>query len=232
MVWALVPAKLGAEAKRRLTPVLAPAERRYLVRAMLSDVLVALRAARGLGGVAVVSRDAAALSLAASLGAMALREQAARTLNEAVAEGIGACVTRGAQGVLIAMGDLPFLRPEEIERLLEALPERGAVAAPSLDGTGTNLLAVRPAGALPTRFGPDSLALHRAEAARAGLPLAICPLRSAALDVDTPEDLARATATDGWAAATREWLRSVGATSSAPEACRSRRDLPLPPWSR
>src|SRR5262249_9551226 len=54
MIWAIVPAKPGADAKRRLAPVLAPAERERLAQAMLRDVLTALRGARCLAGVAVI----------------------------------------------------------------------------------------------------------------------------------------------------------------------------------
>jgi 2-phospho-L-lactate/phosphoenolpyruvate guanylyltransferase len=191
MIWALVPAKLGASAKERLGGALSPAARIELSRAMLHDVVVALRGAHAIARVAVISRDPHALEIAAGLGATALREARARTLNQAVAEGVAACVAGGASGVAIAMGDLPLLASTDVDRALAELPERGAVAAPSLDGSGTNLLALRPPAALVTRFGPDSLALHRRAASDAALPFRVVALPSAALDLDTPDDLER-----------------------------------------
>lgn len=188
MLWALVPAKLGPAVKTRLGAVLSPDQRLALARAMLCDVLAALTSSPKLAGVAVVTRDDAVAALAEGIGVTVLRESQAGGLNEGVAQGIGALRARGASGVLVVMGDLPNLTAADVEQAVAALPERGVVLVPSRDGTGTNVLAARPADVLPaTSFGPGSLALHRA--ATASLPTVLLPLRSAALDVDTVDDL-------------------------------------------
>lgn len=234
MVWALVPAKLGPHAKQRLGSVLEPSARCELARAMLCDVLTALRATPALDGVAVIGRGRTLRAIAESIeGVAMIEERAAETLNQAVAEGAAACAERGASALLVAMGDLPLLRPVEVERLLADLPERGLAVAPSADGTGTNLLAVRPATGFATAFGPDSLALHRGAAARAELAFVVRELAGAALDVDTAEDLARLQVSEAAAGETRRVLRALGLpTSSAPSASRSTSDLPTRPWSR
>jgi 2-phospho-L-lactate/phosphoenolpyruvate guanylyltransferase len=221
MVWALVPAKLGADAKRRLTRVLGPEQRTHLAYAMLRDVLTALRGATSLAGVAVIGRGRVLGDLADELGITSLGERRAQTLNEAVTEGVAVCRARGAAAVLVAMGDLPLLRSDDVDRLVAAVPDRGIAVAPSLDGTGTNLLGARPPAAITPAFGPDSLASHRELASRAGFPFVTCPLPGAALDVDTPADLARLIASEGANAATRDFLLSIDATSSAPSAFRS-----------
>ena len=64
--------------------------------------------------------------------------------------------------VAVVSADLPFLRGEEVEELLAATPERGIAIARALDG-GTNAVAMRPPGLVPTRFGePGSAAVHAA----------------------------------------------------------------------
>jgi 2-phospho-L-lactate guanylyltransferase len=178
---------------------------------MLADVLTALRGVAALAGVAVITRDDSIAALAADHHATALRESHAGGLNEGVAEGIAGCRARGASGVVIVMGDLPLLTSAEIERVIASLPERGIVLVPSFDGTGTNVLAMRPLDLLlPTQFGEASLARHRAAAAKLAIAPVSCPLRGAALDVDTVADLARAIHSNGAGRATRSVLDALG----------------------
>lgn len=223
-IWAIVPAKLGSEAKVRLAPELSGPARSRFALGMLADVLAALGAVPRLSGVAVVSRDPDARRLAAARGAL-LVDDPARGLNGAVAAGVAACRGRGADALVIAMGDLPLLAPREIEQTLAHLPERGAVAARSLDGTGTNLLALSPPDLLDTHFGPESLALHRAAAAERGVVLDELSLPGAALDVDTPADLARLLAVEGLSLESRRLLDSLGVAApllrSPPAAARA-----------
>ena len=210
MLWGLVPAKLGSAVKTRLGAALTPAQRVDLAQAMLSDVLAALGDVRALAGVAVITRDEAVATIAARHGATTLRETEGRGLNEGVAEGIAGCRTLGASGVVVVMGDLPTLAAKEIELAIARLPERGLVLVPSFDGTGTNVLAMRPPDLLlPTHFGEGSLARHRAAAAALGIDIVNCPLRGAALDIDTVDDLRRLMRADGQGAATRRVLAAL-----------------------
>jgi 2-phospho-L-lactate guanylyltransferase len=214
MLWALVPAKLGPAVKTRLGAVLSEEQRRALARAMLCDVLDALRSVPSLAGVAVVTRDESVAALAAAADAVPLRETHAGGLNEGVAEGIAACRARGASGVVVAMGDLPNLTGGDVERAVAALPARGVVLVPSRDGTGTNLLAARPADVLlPTLFGEGSLARHRA--ASAPLETVVLPLLGAALDVDTTDDLDELVRGGATGAATRRLLAELAPPASA-----------------
>lgn len=214
MLWALVPAKLGPAVKTRLGAVLNEEQRRALARAMLCDVLEALRSASCLAGVAVVTRDESVAALAAAADAVPFLETHAGGLNEGVAEGIAGCRARGASGVVVVMGDLPNLAASDVERAVAALPARGVVLVPSRDGTGTNVLAARPANLLlPTFFGGDSLARHRA--ASAALETVVLPLRGAALDVDTTDDLDELVRGGAAGAATRRLLAELAPPASA-----------------
>jgi 2-phospho-L-lactate guanylyltransferase len=210
MVWALVPAKLGGVAKNRLAGALSPTHRADLARAMLSDVLAALGRSRAVHAIATISRDDDVDAIAQRLGIVSFREREARGLNCAVAEGVTACAERGADTVLVVMADLPLLTPSDVDQLLARVPPRGIAAAPSRDGTGTNLLALRPPDAIATSFGPGSLALHRAAAAKRRVAMVTCPLNGAALDVDTIDDLITFARSDGPATAARRVLASAG----------------------
>ncbi|MDG2303090.1 MAG: 2-phospho-L-lactate guanylyltransferase [Candidatus Binatia bacterium] len=191
MIWAVVPAKFGKSAKERLAPVLAQDVRERLAKAMLSDVLRALGGCPAVEATVVISRDAAALELAAASAAEGLPEQARGGLNASVAEAIAHCTARGATGVVIAMGDLPLLRPDDVSAAVERLPERGLVLLPSSDGTGTNLVVARPPDLLEPEFGPGSLARHLEQVRRKAIVAVIHECAGAALDVDTPADLDR-----------------------------------------
>lgn len=89
--------------------------------------------------------------------------------------------------VAFVSADLPLLRPEEVEELLEATPARGIAIARALDG-GTNAVSMRPPGLVLTRFGePGSAAVH----AGLGVDHVVLDLPGLAYDVDTPADLAK-----------------------------------------
>src|SRR6185436_7597043 len=80
-LWAVVPVKEIARSKQRLSGALFQDERERLVRAMLRDVLGALRASSGLADVLVITRDAEVGALAKECGAQVLAERGADDLN-------------------------------------------------------------------------------------------------------------------------------------------------------
>ena len=57
---------------------------------------------------------------------------------------------------------------------------------PDRHGTGTNALLLAPPDAIAPAFGPGSCARHADRARRAGHEVAVEPLDSLGLDVDTP----------------------------------------------
>jgi len=114
-------------------------------------------------------------------------------------------------GMLVVPGDLPLLRAEDIEYLLEvwAGPEE-VLLVPDRHGVGTNLLLSTLRQALPFAFGPASAARHSRLAARQGLILRRLHLQSAVLDIDTAADLRMLHQCPLQAGATLEWLRREG----------------------
>lgn len=209
MIAALVPVKGLAEAKGRLAAVLSAQERRRLTLAMLADVLTALLGAASIACVAVVSPDPAVLAEAARLGALGVQEPPGRRgMNAALAHGSSLLVREGAEALLVVPADLPALTVAAVEEAVRALPSpRGVVIVPSLAG-GTSLLAMRPPGAIPFRFGPRSFTAHKREAAARGLPLRVLRLEALAMDIDGPGELLRLAHQEG-AERTRGLLREL-----------------------
>jgi 2-phospho-L-lactate guanylyltransferase len=190
-IWAVVPVKPFGAAKLRLASVLDAAERAHLARLMFEDVLAALTASRHLlGGVLVPTADRQAAEIARQHGAAVVVEQSAGGLNHAIEQAIGCMPSAPGDGMLVVPTDLPHVSLaslEEIVRLLDA-PEAVALVQAAADG-GTNVLACRPAGAIPPLFGPQSFWRHREAARHAGIRTAIVTNRELERDIDRPDDL-------------------------------------------
>jgi 2-phospho-L-lactate guanylyltransferase len=97
---------------------------------------------------------------------------------------------RGFDTVMRLPADLPLVRAEVIDELLSIdFDSPGALVVPSREGTGTNAIIRTPPALFPSRFGPNSLALHKQEAARVGVECVIVNNARIALDIDESEDV-------------------------------------------
>jgi 2-phospho-L-lactate/phosphoenolpyruvate guanylyltransferase len=191
---AVVPVKELDRAKERLAPVLPADRRRTLMLAMLEDVLTALAATPGLGGLAVVTVDAAARRLAARYGARIIETSARDGHSGAVAAAARLLAAEECPGMLTLPGDIPLVTPAEITQLLAAhRPAPSFTIAPSRDERGSNAIICSPPDAVPLRFGEDSFFPHLRAAEAQGVRPTVLRLPGIALDVDTPEDLAALT---------------------------------------
>lgn len=210
---AILPMKSFSQAKQRLRVELSDADRRALVDAMFSDVLVALRRVPALERVIVVSGDRVAQRIGGGYGATVVEDDE-RGHNTAAKKGIQAALEDGIERALLVPGDCPLLDPKELERLLvHPAGERSAMIVPDRHGTGTNALLLAPPDVLAPSFGPDSRRRHMADAEAAGVPAEVVEVPSLALDVDTPDDLEalqrRMAGIHGGAAHTRGMLNQL-----------------------
>jgi len=190
-IWAIVPVKRFAVAKHRLSPVLAAAQRARLARLMLEDVLDALaRCAAHLAGVVVVTADEDAAALAKRSNGSVVSDEGRDGINAAIRLGLDCVMDNGGAGVVVVPSDIPQLSPDTIAQAVAAIRASGSLAIiPATDDGGTNLLACRPANALPLCFGPRSFDKH-CDAARAqGMNLRVLPAGDLGLDIDRTEDL-------------------------------------------
>ncbi|MDX1514634.1 MAG: 2-phospho-L-lactate guanylyltransferase [Gammaproteobacteria bacterium] len=189
-MWAIVPCKRLGLAKRRLAPALSEGECRLLVRNMASDVLAVLARSSGIDGILVVSGDPAIAELAGDFGARCLDEQTDEGFSSACAVATVHLAGRGAVGIMVVPVDLPLLRHEDIELVVDAMRETPAVVlSPDRNDSGTNLMAMKPAGVIPYLFGENSFSLHLSAARNRGVEPAITRTETLALDIDTREDL-------------------------------------------
>lgn len=189
-LWAVMPVKNIENAKQRLVPALAPEERRSLFAAMVEDVLETLSATERLAGILMVTRDPAAIRLAERHGARVLIEEANAGHTAASSFGARTLAAEGAAGMIQIPGDLPALRPADIEAVLDAHGAAPAITiAPSGDERGSNAVACSPPDFLPLRFGDDSFLPHVQRAKSLGIEPVIVKRPGLALDIDTPDDL-------------------------------------------
>lgn len=194
----LIPVKEFREAKKRLAPHFSAADRAALAEATCEDFFQVVSAVRCVERVFVVSKEPGALARARERGWETIVETRQISESDSVDAASQYCAAQGVNALLRLPIDLPLAEPRDIEAVFRKLDEKfdgncdgapAVVLVPSRDGTGTNALLRTPPGLFPSRFGPNSFALHLAEAERCGART--CVLRNARLelDVDELEDL-------------------------------------------
>ena len=199
-MWAVIPVKDLAGAKRRLETILAPKERRELFLAMLGDVLAALAATSSLEGIAMITRDAEAREIAGQIGAKVISEDENDGQTAAGAHGIGELMSHGVSEILQVPGDVPLAVASEFERAIAI--HRAAIApamtiVPARDQRGSNCVLCSPPNSVPLRFGSNSFYPHLDAAHHLGIEPTILSLSGLGLDIDTPDDLSELLARSG-----------------------------------
>jgi 2-phospho-L-lactate guanylyltransferase (CobY/MobA/RfbA family) len=84
--------------------------------------------------------------------------------------------------------DVPLVKPRDIEEMLHPEPPV-LVMVSDREGLGTNAMRLDPALDMRLHFGPDSLSMHKREAAAMRLPVKVIDNRRVRLDIDTPDDI-------------------------------------------
>lgn len=207
MITGLVPVKALRSSKSRLLPHLGREAVGKLAIAMMGDVVDALLSVPALERVAVVTPDDEVARAAREFGAEPLLRQFPG-LNAALDGSASELARNPTDGVLVVLGDVAGVSSTDIETLLGSLRGRGVALAPSSDG-GTSALLRIPFDIMPARFGPNSAAAHRKEAAAHGAHFVEVPLESLALDIDERADIDTFLAQAGLGERTRDVLGSL-----------------------
>jgi 2-phospho-L-lactate guanylyltransferase len=192
LTWVVVLVKDFDSAKQRLGPALDPSSRRALAR---RNAQRAVRAASAGDQRLVVAGSQEVATMVERLGAQVILEPRQEGQNVAAKRGIAQAVQRGATAVLLLSSDLPQVTAKSVRELLAAaalVQTPAAVAVPAVGRGGTNALYLSPPDAISLHFGADSLESFRRESETKGVNFVIHHSDAMALDLDEPDDLARA----------------------------------------
>ena len=180
---AVIPVKRLSAAKSRLRGAVPDVRHAELALAMVLDTAAAVLAAERVGRLLVVTDDPVAAAAVAGLGARVVPDRPGADLNGAMRFGADEAAGLTAYRLVLA-GDLPALRPGQLDEALAEAGRRSFVADAA--GTGTVLLATPPGQPLDPHFGIGSAAAH----ARSGAVPLTGDWPGLRQDVDTPADLA------------------------------------------
>jgi 2-phospho-L-lactate/phosphoenolpyruvate guanylyltransferase len=184
LIAAVIPVKALAEAKSRLAPHMAPAERAELMTALLARTVRVLRACGAIEAIALATPEVA---LAMDLGLPVVPDPG--SLNGALRNGVRWAMNAGASRLLILPADLPSLEVADVEHLLAAAGATASIViAPTLDG-GTGALLLSPPDAISPAYGQHSFERHIRLAREAGVPVVTVDRPGFLRDLDTIDDL-------------------------------------------
>jgi len=177
----IVPVKGGAGGKSRLLPAdLA------LARAIALDTIAAALGASSVVRVIVPTSEPSLLDPVRDRVTLVVESQP-RGIAAAIEAALQECDPDSGRAVLL--GDVPALRPEDLDGALALAEQFAGAFVADREGTGTTLVTARAGHPLVTAFGSGSASAHRA-LGLAELPIPVeSRLRR---DVDTAEQLADA----------------------------------------
>ncbi len=183
----LLPVKDFNNAKQRLAPTMDAPARAGLARAMLSDVLAALKRARAPERIVVFTSADAVMEMVEPFGFETVFERSVAGHSAAVNQLVDEFRV-SSSSILAIAGDLPKLRSSEIDFALNAASEP-VTLLPSRDWTGTNGVVFIPPARISMEYGEGSFRRHLSKVSAAGLRSDVMDLPGIAFDIDTPEDL-------------------------------------------
>lgn len=193
-MWALLPVKRFAAGKSRLAAVLSARQRAELTCHMLNDVLHALRHARCVEGIMVLSNEPGIDELLRAAGLERYPEAHEGCLNRSLMAA-AAAVPASVERLLILPSDVPAAHAADIEILGQAHDalshacNEGVVLCPATVDGGTNALLGSLPLAIPLQFGEDSLARHLDSARHKGVSAQVIARQGLTRDMDRPDDL-------------------------------------------
>jgi 2-phospho-L-lactate guanylyltransferase len=198
---AIIPVSRFSNAKTRLSPTLTETERENLLKAMLKDVIKALK--DHVEKIVVISSDSEVLRFVEDMGVTALQEKGDTDLNGALTQAVEWC-SEFYEKVLVVPSDVPLIRKYHVKNILKRSESFDVVIAPAKGG-GTNALLLPPS-TISMKFGEYSFFEHIKEAKAKNISYSIYDSFYLSLDVNTAEDLGEIIL-HGRGTETRDFLR-------------------------
>lgn len=188
-IWVLIPAKPSWLAKQRLASVLSEEERRHFTHWLLTTLLATVHASAVDVHPILLTSDPSLAALGAPYGYPTLPDPPTADLNAVLEYGRAYAIEQGAESLLILPTDIPYLTSATLSAFITYAEGTTScvLIAPDREGIGTNALLLRPATAIPFRFGIDSAVRHRAEAQKSGIPFLEYRSPAFAQDIDMPD---------------------------------------------
>src|SRR5215467_501023 len=183
----LLPVKEFNNAKQRLAPAMDASGRAGLARAMLTDVLAALKRSRTSERIVVFTSADEVIQMVEPFGFEIMFETSVGGHSAAVNLLLDEfCCS--SSSILAIAGDLPNLASSEVDFVLNAASDP-VTLIPSRDWTGTNGVVFIPPAKIAMEYGEGSFRRHLSKAAAAGHACDVMDLPGIAFDIDTPLDL-------------------------------------------
>ncbi|MGI6402800.1 MAG: 2-phospho-L-lactate guanylyltransferase [Oscillospiraceae bacterium] len=186
---AVIPIKMTANAKTRLSHVLTAGERTCLVLEMLGHMLGVLEHCKQVAGVYVATSDQAVVQYVEANHPQTICIPDAGGINQSAAAAAQRLKEDKFDSMLYLLGDLPLLTEEDVSRAALLGLKYPVVLMPDCRHSGTNGLLLSPPDVMETHFGSQSFQAHLAAVKQAGLQAFCLSTRGFAYDMDTPEDL-------------------------------------------
>jgi 2-phospho-L-lactate guanylyltransferase len=155
---------------------------------MAAQVLTSLHRSHSVEHIALVSPDAEVLAWAEARNAVPLYQESGG-LNAGLELGRRWAHSVGAEALVVLLGDLPTLAPDEVARFVEYGRLHPVVLAPDRLAEGTNGLSVHLEVQLPFAFGGGSLARHQELAREQQITPLLVRAPGLSFDVDSYADL-------------------------------------------
>lgn len=190
MAEVVIAVRGGPEAKSRCQGSLGAHDRTRLVEAMLMDMLDAVRRASSVTAVHVVTPTIVLAEIADRCQANPIIEAAPAGLDAAFELARRGVAVRAPNATLVLLpGDLPGVKPHELECAIDLHASERLVVSPAEADGGTGALVLTASIPFLFRFGPGSFHRHIEAAYACGLEPRVIAAPGLGHDLDGPLDI-------------------------------------------
>jgi 2-phospho-L-lactate guanylyltransferase len=187
--WAVLPVKSFDRAKTRLRPVLTESQCASIARLMAIDMLKTLTAVAAVDRILLLGQGSDQAELAERFGCEYADDDPALDISRNLDQVYAGPAVATADRALYRPGDMPHVRPGDIQRLLAWARDGITICRAARDG-GSNATVACPPRGMHFSLGSGSAARHASAAKAERTRVEIVDDPAFQRDVDVPQDLA------------------------------------------